>query len=111
MPVYVAPTDPTAWTEADLLRNVRKLAAAFGWLCYHSWTSIHSPRGYPDLTLVRRGQGQIIFAELKRDGKNPTAAQQEWLDALAEVERQTDGKVKARVWRPADLEAIMEELR
>ena len=102
-------TDPTAWTEADLLRNVRKTADAFGWLCYHSWSSLHSPGGFPDLTLVR--DGRVIFAELKRDGKNPAPVQQEWLDALAEVERQTEGKVKARLWRPANMQEIMEELR
>ena len=36
----------TAWTEKDLLRNVRQLAEAGGWLVYHAWSSLHSPGSF-----------------------------------------------------------------
>jgi hypothetical protein len=39
----------------------------------------------------------VVFAELKREGKKPTAEQQRWLDALAAT-----GAVEAYLWRPSD---------
>lgn len=99
----------TAWSEVDLLRHTLKWAKQFEWLCYHSWTSINSPAGFTDLVLVR--DGWIIFAELKSDKGKITSAQQMWLDALAEVEAATQGRVKARVWRPADFQEVLDTLR
>lgn len=57
-------------------------------------------KGYPDLTLVRNGQA--VWAELKRMGGKLTEAQEEWLDALGQV----DGAVSVYLWTPADWETI-----
>lgn len=79
-----------AMSEGELQENIRQLAILHKWRLYHTWSSVNSPSGFPDLMLIRFTRentcaGQRIFArliavELKREGKSPTPAQQEWLD-------------------------------
>lgn len=109
-----------AMTEAQLLDAVlgtpRKpgLALALGWLGYHTHRSQHSPAGFPDLTLVK--DGRIVFAELKTERGKTSEDQDEWLEALGQVEaedridlasRDLEGLVEPAVtvhlWRPRDL--------
>ncbi len=92
-------------SEKELLRLVVDLAAIYGWRAYHPWLSIHSPRGWPDLALVR--PPRLILAELKTRRGVLSPSQLEWGELLAAV----DG-VTYRVWRPADLDdgTIAEEL-
>jgi hypothetical protein len=82
-------------SEAELERQVRRLARDLGLLEYHTHDSRRSPGGFPDLVCV--GPGGVLFRELKRQGKSPTPAQQQWLDALAAAGQD------AGVWRPEDL--------
>jgi len=86
-------------TEKQFQGQVQQLAQLCGWLCYHTWGSIHSPAGFPDLVLVRGSR--LVFAELKAARGKLTAAQQQWLDAL----RQTAAEVY--VWRPDDWDSIV----
>ena len=86
-------------TERDFLASVRSLAELLGWACYHTWQSIHSPAGFPDLVMVR--PPRIIFAELKVGKRQPTPAQERWLNLL----RECPG-VEAYLWRPEDWEQI-----
>lgn len=90
----------TGISERDWQRQVTDLAALLGWKVYHPWLSIRSERGFPDLTLVR--PPRLVFAELKRDGARPTAAQSEWLDRLGRCTG-----VESYLWRPSDLDAIV----
>jgi len=92
-------------TERDLREWIRDLCKLFGWKMYFSWTSIHSPRGFPDLVLCNPEQKRVIFAELKTNKGKVTPYQQEWLDAL-------DGAgAEVYLWRPGDIEGIAEILR
>ena len=84
-------------TEAELSRHIIAAAKECGWRCYHTFLSIHSPAGFPDLFLVRNGK--VLAWELKSDKGKALPAQQEWLDALALVPG-----IEAKVVRPADLE-------
>ncbi|KKL75268.1 hypothetical protein LCGC14_2056560 [marine sediment metagenome] len=84
-------------TEKKLSQNIVNEARDLGWLVNRPWLSIYSPKGYPDLTMVRGGK--ILFWELKTAKGKVSAAQQEWLDALALVPG-----VDVRVVRPDDLE-------
>jgi hypothetical protein len=86
-------------TERDFLATVRGLAELLGWVCYHTWQSIHSPAGFPDLVLVK--PPRVIFAELKAGNRQPTPAQERWLNLL----RECTG-VEAYLWRPEDWEQI-----
>lgn len=97
-----APEGLPEQSEADFQRQVLKLAALCGWRAYHTWTSIHSAAGFPDLVLVR--QPRVLFVELKRDGRRPTAPQQLWLDDLEACGQEV------YVWRPSDWQTITEVL-
>jgi len=92
-------------TERDLREWVRDLCGLFGWKMYFSWTSIHSPRGFPDLVLVNPEQKRVIFAELKTEKGKLTPEQEEWLAALAACGQEV------YVWRPGVIEGIAEILR
>ena len=86
-------------SEKQLSQCIVDLAQLLGWRSYRTWRSLHSPAGFPDLVMVRKGQ--LIFAELKSDKGRLTPAQQEWLDALHEVGDYNDS-VRTYLWRPAD---------
>jgi len=96
-----------AMSEEDLARNVIDAALKLGWLVKRdpTWRPTSATPGYPDLTMVRNGR--LIFAELKREGKDPTDAQRVWLEALANVAF----SVQAYTWRPLDwLDGTIEEI-
>ena len=101
-------------SERDFQRAVIELARLCGWRVHHTrpalnrrgeWrTPIQGDAGFPDLVLAR--DGRVIFAELKRRGGKPTAAQQAWLDTLARC-----GSVEVYLWTPDDWNRIVEILR
>ena len=88
-------------TEKGFQAAVIALAQRTGWLTYHTWRSIHSPAGFPDLVLCR--PPRLIFAELKSATGKVTASQQQWLAVLGQVA----GEVEAYLWRPADFDEIV----
>jgi hypothetical protein len=89
-----------AVTEREFLQQVKQLARLLGWKTYHTWQSVHSDKGWPDLALCRGDR--LLLAELKRDGGKLTPAQTEWLSALAHVR-----VVEAHLWKPASWDAIV----
>jgi hypothetical protein len=58
--------------EADFQRQVVDLAKLRGWKVAWTWNSIHSPKGWPDLFMVRGKD--CVAAELKVIGGNMTRA-------------------------------------
>ena len=92
-------------TEKDFRQQVIDLARILGYKTYFSWTSIHSPRGFPDLVLANPEQKRVIFAELKSDKGKITPQQEEWLGILKDCGQ------TVYIWRPGDIEAIAEILR
>lgn len=98
-------TGRQAMSEAALLAAVRSQATRRGWMYFHCIDArLHTP-GWPDVTLAHTRQRRILFLELKRDGEQPTPAQQGWLDALAAAGCETG------VLRPADLPDLPTILR
>lgn len=89
-------------TEKEWMATVVEYARLRGWMVYHTHDSRRSEAGFPDLTLVK-GE-RLMFVELKRDGLNPTPAQQAWLKALEGAGAET------YVWRPADWSDTVEVL-
>ena len=83
-----------AMTEAALQASVRQLAELEGWRHYHTHDSRRSESGFPDSLMAR--DGRLIAAELKRETKQPTQAQLDWLAALEAA------GVEAYIWRPSD---------
>jgi hypothetical protein len=93
-----------AATERQWLDQVLDVARLFDWAHYHPWLSIHSPRGWPDLALVR--PPRLVLAELKRQDGKPTPAQVRWLDLLGQC-----AGVEVYLWRPADLDDVLRILK
>ena len=91
--------------ERDLREQIRDLCKLTGFKFYFTWTSIHSPRGMPDLILCR--PPRIIFAELKTEKGQLSDKQKEWVELLSECK----GNVECYVWRPSDIEKIADILR
>ena len=93
-------------TEKELREQIRDLAQFLGWRFYFTWTSMHSPRGMPDLILCR--PPRLIFAELKTDKRKSKLSpeQARWLWEL----RRVPG-VEVYVFRPRQLERIVKILR
>lgn len=84
------PNDPC---EKHFTAQVVELARLYSWRVYHTWNSIHSQSGWPDLVLIRGTE--MLCIELKRNGRKPTPAQEDWLNALQHVET-----VNAFCWKP-----------
>jgi hypothetical protein len=88
-------------TEKQFLQAVRELATLLGWRYYHTWNSLHSPAGFPDLVLVR--PPRVLFVELKVRGRKPTPAQQEWLSLLQQCPQ-----VEVYLWTPeSEIEEVL----
>ena len=83
-------------TEKQLQGAVVEYARLGGWLVCHTHDSRRSEPGYPDLCMVR--DGRLVFAELKSAKGRTTTAQDDWLEALAEV----GGCAEVYLWRPDD---------
>lgn len=90
-------------TERGLQEQLQQLMATTGWHAYHTWLSIHSTPGFPDI-IATRGD-RIVVAELKAERGTVSAAQQGWLDRFSAA------GVETFVWRPSDWDAIVEVLR
>ncbi len=109
--------------------EVMKLAKAGGWTCgakdegtlggltYHAVSVMaQSERGWPDLTLIRRRDRRLIFAELKREAGEVTPRQVAVLDLLRCLENpwsalSSTSRIQVFVWRPSQIDAIREVLR
>lgn len=116
--------------ERDFQAQVTALAELYGWAWCH-WRPLINRRGFyqvpvegplgagwPDLTLLRVRDRRLIFAELKRELTQPTAAQVAVLAALGELAPTQLGidpaavvmaRVEAYLWRPSDLRDPIEE--
>lgn len=91
-------------TEREWGRTVTEAAKVCGWAVYHTWLSVRSEPGWPDLVLVR--PPRLVVAELKREKGKLTERQGYWLDLL----RACPG-IEAYVWRPSDWDEVQRVLR
>ena len=113
--------DPTAApkraTEADCQRTIIEAARLAGWLVHHTrpaqmqsgkWaTPLQGDPGFVDLVLCHPARGLLWFVELKRKPNKATAAQQQWMFALADV---SDDISVQFVWVPDELDAFIARL-
>lgn len=91
-------------SERDLREQIRDLCKVFGWRMAFAQYSPRSPKGFPDLVLLR--PPRVIFAELKSETGKTTAEQDAWLGQLRELPN-----AEVFLWRPDDLERFAEVLR
>jgi hypothetical protein len=90
-------------SEKHFMATVIGVARLYKWRVYHTRDSRGCEPGFPDLVMAR--DGDVIFAELKLDGKKPTPAQQAWLDALPAA------LVGVYCWTPSQWAEIEERLK
>ena len=91
-------------SEKDFSKQVKDLASVFHWHLYHTWTSIHSAKGFPDLVMVK--PPRLIFCELKNETGKLTESQEEWGELL----KACPG-VEYHCWKPSQWETIIELLK
>ncbi|WP_038037334.1 VRR-NUC domain-containing protein [Thermorudis peleae] len=94
-----------AVTEKAFTQQVIELARLLGWTVYHTWLSVRSPAGFPDLVLAKPGR-PLILAELKSERGRLSPAQEQWLAVL----RQVPG-ICVEVWRPSEWDRIVAVLQ
>ncbi|MFN4000899.1 VRR-NUC domain-containing protein [Microcella sp.] len=80
--------------EKRLQDNVIGVARTLGWRVYHTYSSVRSEPGYPDLHLLHARHKVSALIELKTMKGKLSPAQQTWLRDL-----HTAG-VAVAVWRP-----------
>jgi hypothetical protein len=82
--------------EKRLQDSVIGAARSLGWRVYHTYSSVRSEPGYPDLHLLHTRHKMSALVELKAMKGRLSPAQTAWLRDLATV-----GTLVA-VWRPID---------
>ena len=95
-------------TERQFQHAVTELARLNGWLVYSIPDSRRSTlSGWPDLTMIRRVDRRIVFAELKTEKGKIRPQQEEVLDVLTHIagEGRTK-KAEVYLWRPSDWDQI-----
>lgn len=102
--------NPTIYkmSETEFREQVIELCKWLKWKYYFSWSSIHSPNGYPDLCLVKElanGTAKLVYFELKSETGKLTKSQKEWLSILGKVPN-----VIAKCIRPSDWDDIVKIL-
>lgn len=97
-----------AESEKAFTQKIISTAKLMGWKVYHTWNSMHSEPGFPDLVMVRNGH--LIFAEIKRERGEKTRTQKEWLDDLALL-GYDNPHVRTYLWRPSQWEGIVDTLK
>jgi hypothetical protein len=101
-----------AMSEAELQRYVIEAARWQGWMVHHcrvaqrqsgQWsTPIQGDPGFPDLVLIHKASGRLVFAELKRERGVVTTAQTDWLSALMTASALSGWEsVQVFEWRPS----------
>ena len=90
-------------TEKSFQSQVVRYAELMGWRYWHTLRSEGSPKGWPDLVLIRRPR--ILFVEIKAQRTPVTRDQQACIDALRACDQE------AWIFRPSDWEKIERLLR
>ena len=95
-------------TENEFMKSVISHAEYRGFVCYHTYFSKRSQKGFPDLVMVRtEWEPMIIFAELKRQKDYRVSPEQKlWLAMLQAIAALSGGLIHAHLWRPSDWPAI-----
>ncbi len=87
--------------EKEWQKRVEGVLKAHNWLCYHTLRSKGSTPGYPDICAVKGKR--LLFCELKTEKGRLSAAQNEWMDALARVPC-----AECYILRPSDFDKLLE---
>lgn len=90
-------------TERRFQAQIIAYATLMNWRYYHTHNSKNSPKGFPDLVLIRRPR--VVWAEIKAQRTRVTDDQHAWLEEL-----RASGQ-EVFVWRPSDWRQVETILR
>jgi len=100
--------------ESEFQAQVIDIARLRGWMVMHQrpaqirtgrWiTAVQGDAGFPDLVLARAHHGDLIFAELKKEGGRVSPLQKAWIRTLIGT------GAEAYIWYPSDLPQIITRL-
>lgn len=95
--------EPHQWSEAEFQTKIITEAQQVGWWVYHPYFSKRSEAGWPDLYLMHP-DGRRLIVELKRNRGYSTPIQRK-----CHARFRVAGE-EVLVWRPRDLEMILETI-
>jgi len=90
-------------SEKEFQNQVIDILKLYSWKYYHTYSSLRSVAGFPDLCMCR--DKRIIFAELKTEKGKTTVEQEKWLEKLHNT------PAEVYLWRPSDFNEICEILK
>lgn len=99
-------------TEKQLQHAIVEAAQMLGFRVYHTFLSIRSDPGFPDLVLLnprqgRQGrQGRLLFVEVKGENGRLSDAQRAWLTDLQAVGIEAYSWWPAQ-WRSGEIERVL----
>lgn len=103
------PPDPMMHAEYPredrFQKAVERWFKQMGWRTYHTWNSMHSTGGFPDLVAAHEAARRTLFAELKTEKGVVSEEQIRWLTMLANAGHEV------YLWRPSDMDEIMTVLQ
>ena len=117
---------PSGYTEKEWQHQVEELLDLYGWdYRSHGGRTMYAPWGWPDIVAVRRRDRRILFAELKTADGKASPEQLGLLELLLDVAgggwagarrgalQIPDGwaRIDVELWRPGDVERVMEVLK
>lgn len=103
----------TAMTEDDMQLGIEGALTAGGWWFHHDVPSTRlgfiathhrGASGWPDIVAIHPERRRLIVLELKSEKGRTTPLQDIWLEAF------TQAGVDARIVRPEDYDALIDEL-
>ena len=115
-------TSPVALSlsERDLQKQVRAMLYQFGWKTAVTWTSLHSPKGFPDIFAVRYAActlqqcesdehpTEAVAIELKSEKGKVSAEQEAWLDLLRRLPGvKFAGVIRPSQWYAGELDEVL----
>lgn len=103
MPKRKPAAGPPPISEKAFQGQVMSLLRMLGWLAYHTYSSMRSQKGFPDICAVKGRR--VLFIELKREAGYATAEQSTWLEALRAAGQE------AYLWKPSHWNEILKVLK
>lgn len=112
-------------SERNLQKQVRNMLDQFGWTTAVTWSSLHSPKGWPDIfavrlnhdASVRKNSGddgwslqttEAVAIELKSERGRVTPEQGAWLDLLRRLPGvKFAGVIRPSQWYAGELDAVL----
>lgn len=93
-------------TEKQLQYAIVEAAQVLGFRVYHTFLSIRSDPGFPDLAMVNPRQGRLLFVEVKGENGRLSAEQRAWLTDLHAAGIEAYSWWPAQ-WRSGEIERVL----